>query len=61
MFPEYKQIKMKIDIIILVLHYAADSQSSCVLQNKFVDFFSTKREGLNETRPLINLIKYKEI
>ena len=61
MFSEFEKIKMKMFITILVLHYAADSQSSCVLQNKFVDFFSTKREGLNETRPLINLIKYKEI
>ena len=61
MFPEYKQIKMKIDIIILVLHYAADSQSSCVLQNKFVNFISTRHKGLNETRPLTDLIKCKEI
>ena len=52
---------MKLLIIVLVLHYATDSNSSCVLQDEFVDFFSTSRESLNETRPLINLIKYKEV
>ena len=61
MFSELKQIKMKVLLIVLILLYATDSQSFCVLRNEFVDFFSTKREGLNETRPLINLIKYKEI
>ena len=53
---------MKILLIVLVIHYATGSQSSCVSQKDFLDFFSTKRDGLNDSwSPLTNLLKYKKI
>ena len=53
---------MKILLIVLVIHYATGSQSSCVSQKDFLDFFSTERDGLNDSwSPLTNLLQYKKI
>ena len=58
-FLDFKQIKMKILLIVLVLRYATESQSSCIMKNEFVISFPS---ALYETRsPLTDLLKYKEI
>ena len=50
---------MKILLIVLVLRYATESQSSCIMKNEFVISFPS---ALYETRsPLTDLLKYKEI